>query len=114
MEHFLRFMGSVSFQFCRELDKHTAAIYGELRALLTQKYDPERRKKKWLDALEEPTTSQKLGVQENDLWITCQAINLGATLVTTDCKMRRLLEIIPKRYIGDEDAGFTYRIWPTG
>ena len=108
---FVAFINSISFQFSIEIDKHAAMIYGELRALLTEKYDPKRKSKKWLDALQEPTASKKLGVQENDLWITCQAINLGATLVTADKKMGRLLEIIPQKYIGTQDAGFFYQIW---
>ena len=49
-------------------------------------------------------------MQENDLWITSQAISLGATLITTD-KMRHLIEIIPGKYIGDEKEGFHYQIW---
>ena len=110
-EEFLQFINSITFQFCKEIDKHAALIYGELRALLTDRYDSRHKNKKWIDILEDPTTSQKLGVQENDLWITCQAINLGATLVTTDKKMKRLFEIIPNSYIGNEEEGFYYQIW---
>ena len=110
-EEFAKFINSINFQFCMEIDKHTANVYGELRALLTKKYDPARKKKKWIDALEDPTTSQRLGVQENDLWITCNAINLGVTLVTADTKMNRLLEIIPKKHFGNEKEGFNYQIW---
>lgn len=110
-DEFLKFIGSINFQFCKEIDKHTASIYGELRALLTKKYDPKHKKRKWIDALEDPATSKKLGVQENDLWITCHAINLGAVLVTADKKMERLLEIIPKKYLGDKKSGFSYQIW---
>jgi len=110
-EEFLKFIDSIMFQFCKEIDKHAALIYGELRALLTDRYDPRRKNKKWIDAIEDPTTSQKLGVQENDLWITCQAINLGATLVTADKKMKHLFAIIPEKYIGDENDGFYPWIW---
>jgi predicted nucleic acid-binding protein len=110
-EEFLAFINSINFQFCKYIDKHTASIYGELRALLTEKYDPNRKKTKWIDALEDPTTSQRLGVQENDLWITCHAINLGVTLVTADTKIDRLLEIIPQKYIGNKKEGFCYQIW---
>lgn len=31
---FMAFLDSISFQFCKDMDKHTAMIYGELRALL--------------------------------------------------------------------------------
>ena len=110
-EEFLGFINSIPFQFCKEIDKHAAFIYGELRALLTKRYDPEGRKKSWIDSLEDPTNSEKLGVQENDLWITCQAINLEATLITADKKMKRLFEIIPERYFGNEDEGFCFQIW---
>ena len=52
-----------------------------------------------------------LGVQESDLWITSQAINLGATLVTVDKKMKRIFEIVPDYYIGDEEEGFYPQMW---
>lgn len=110
-DELLTFISSINFQFCKEIDKHTASIYGELRALLTKKYDPKHRKKKWIDALEDPATSKRLGVQENDLWITCHAMNLGVTLITADKKMGRLLEIIPKKYFDNEKGGFSYQIW---
>ena len=108
---FLAFINAINFQFCKDIDKHTAEIYGKLRALLTEKYDPMHKKTRWIDVLECPITSQRLGVQENDLWITCQAINMGVTLVTADAKMNRLFEIVPKKYIGNKKEGFCYQIW---
>ena len=110
-EEFLEFINSIPFQFCQEIDKHAALIYGKLRALLTEKYDPKRKSKSWIDILEDPTTSKKLQINENDLWITCQAINLEATLITADKKMKHLFEIIPGKYIGTKDEGFYPQIW---
>ncbi|MBN2374764.1 MAG: type II toxin-antitoxin system VapC family toxin [Sedimentisphaerales bacterium] len=109
-DEFLEFINSIDFQFCKEIDKHTAMIYGELRALIANKYDP-KGKKNFIDAYEDPTTFQQLGVQESDLWITSQAINLGATLVTADKKMKRIFDLIPMEYIGNKEEGFWPDVW---
>jgi len=106
-----KFFETKTFQFCKEIDKHTAQIYGELRAILTNKYDPKRKSRRWIDTLEDPSTSKKLQIQENDLWIVSQAINFGVTFITADKKMKPLLEIIPQKYIDNKAEGFCYQIW---
>ena len=108
---FEKFLKTINFKVHFDLDNHTTEIYGQLRAILTKKYDPQGKNRKWLDTLEDPTTSKKLGIQENDLFITAQAIKYGMTLVTADKKMKRIFEIIPEEYLGDEKNGFYYEIW---
>lgn len=77
------------------IDKHTAKTYGELRARLFEKYAPKDKKRKGLrpEQLIDPVTSLELGIQENDLWITAQAVTFNLTLVTNDKKMGRIHEV---------------------
>lgn len=75
------------------IDIHTAKMYGELRALLFNKYTP-REKKRVLrpEQLINPVTSKELGIQENDLWIAAQAMARNLILVTSD-KLSRIHEV---------------------
>ncbi|MCJ7721856.1 PIN domain-containing protein [Candidatus Bathyarchaeota archaeon] len=76
-----------------EIDAHTANKYGELRALLFDKYAPKRRKSGLRpEQLIDPVTSMELGIQENDLWIAAQAITRNLTLITSD-KLCRIREV---------------------
>ena len=76
-----------------EIDIHTADKYGEMRALLFDKYAPKKRKSGLRpEQLIDPITSRELGIQENDLWIAAQAITRNLTLVTTD-KLNRIREV---------------------
>jgi len=77
------------------IDKHVAKTYGELRARLFEKYAPKDKKKRGLrpEQLIDPVTSLELGIQENDLWITAQAVTFNLTLVTNDKKMVRIREV---------------------
>jgi len=110
-KNFEKFLNGINFKVYRNFDNHTMEIYGQLRALLAKKYRYSNKKVKWLEELRDPTTSKKLGIQENDLWITAHAINYDVTLVTADKKMERIFEIIPKKYLGNENEGFYYDIW---
>ena len=76
-----------------EIDIHTANKYGELRALLFEKYAPKRRKPGLRpEQLIDPVTSRELGIQENDLWIAAQAMVRNMTLATDD-KLIRIHEV---------------------
>ena len=110
-DNFEKFLKTIKFTVYCDFDSQTTEIYGRLRAILTKKYDPKGKNRKWLDTLEDPTTSKKLGIQENDLLLTAQAIKYGMTLVTADKKIKRIFEIIPKEYIGNENNGFYFEIW---
>jgi len=78
-----------------DIDMHTANKYGELRAMLFNKYAQKQKRKKNLrpEQLVDPVTSLELGIQENDLWITAQAMVKNLTLVTND-KLTRIREVV--------------------
>ena len=80
------------------INKHVAKEYGKLRARLFEKYAPKNKRTKGLrpEQLIDPVTSLELGIQENDLWITAQAVTFNLTLVTNDQKMKRIHDIAGK------------------
>lgn len=69
-----------------EITEDAAEYYGKLRAWLFNHRMPRplRGKKKSLEQLRDPVSDERLGIQENDLWIVSQAIAAEAILVTTD------------------------------
>ena len=79
----------------RNVDQHTAKIYGEIRGNLFRKYSPRNRRgrltRKRVEELTERTTGQELGIQENDIWILSTAMQHNLILITWD-RMRRLVE----------------------
>lgn len=88
-----------------DIDRHVAKTYGIIRAQLFEEYAPgeKKKKKRRPEQLIDPITSQKLGIQENDLWITAQALTRNFTLVTTDKKMRRIFDLVK--------GTLSYEIW---
>ena len=89
---FLRFVRSKCPQTF-DIDIHTAKKYGELRVMLFEKFTPNNEKKyKWPEQCIDPATSRELGIQENDLWITAQAMTRNLVLVTND-KLNRIQEV---------------------
>ena len=91
---FRKFISGIS-PWLVPINRHTAKIYGELRARLFEKYAPNNKRPKGLrpEQLIDPVTSLELGIQENDLWITAQAATFNLTLVTNDKKMNRIHDI---------------------
>lgn len=77
-----------------EIDRHVGEPYGRLRAWLVKHYAPKsrRRKLRSLSELTDPVTDLELGIQENDLWLSSQAIATDSILVTDDKKMDRIVE----------------------
>lgn len=69
-----------------ELSADAAAVYGDLRTRLFNKYAPgEKRKPKMRpEQLVDPATAKELQIQENDLWLCAQAMAHGLVLVTND------------------------------
>ena len=82
-----------------KINKHTANIYGELRAKLFKKYAPKTKRTKGLrpEELRCPASSKELQIQENDLWMVAQAINYNYTFVTRD-EMNAIKSIAPKGF----------------
>ena len=78
-----------------KIDRHISKIYGEIRAILFDKYAPGKLRKKGMrpEQLVDPCSSLQLQIQENDLWIVAQAINWSLVLATNDKKMRRIWEV---------------------
>lgn len=88
------FIHHQSEQEMLRVDKHISDIYGELRTSLFEKY-VRKGKNKRPEQLIDPVTATEIGIDENDLWITAQAITYNLTLITND-KMQRIFSITPK------------------
>ncbi len=75
--------------------RHTALYYGPLRGRLFEKYAPKekRTKKKRPEQLIHPITGERLGIDENDLWLVSQAIERRLVFVTDDA-MDRIRDIL--------------------
>jgi tRNA(fMet)-specific endonuclease VapC len=79
------------------IDRHTAEVYGWIRAMLFGQYSPRDRRgrlqTKAPEDLVEPTTGKALGIQENDLWIVSTAVQYDLRFITNDQAegMRRIL-----------------------
>ena len=74
----------------REITKHTAAEYAELRKNLAVAYLPDLirgKRARWVDQWVDRATGEALQIDENDLWICAQARECNLTLFTTDEKM---------------------------
>jgi len=69
-----------------EVVTHVTEYYGMLKAWLMNNFSPRtmRGKAARLRQLVDPTTTEKLGVQENDVWIAAQAMTFNLVLVTHD------------------------------
>lgn len=81
-----------------DIDRHTTSIYAVVRGELFKRYAPRDKRgrltKKRPEELRDRTTSQDLGIQENDLWIVSVAVQYDLQLVTQDERMQRILEIV--------------------
>lgn len=77
-----------------DITRHTSYVYGCLRARLFERFSPHeyrtKRMRPW--QLVDPVSEEKLGIQENDLWIAAQAFEMNLVLVTHD-RMRRICAI---------------------
>lgn len=74
----------------REISKHTAAEYAELRKNLAVAHLPtliRAQRPRWVDQWVDRVTQETLQIDENDLWICAQAREWNLTLFTTDEKM---------------------------
>ena len=82
-----------------DVDKNTSKVYGEIRADLFRKYGSKNSKNKvttkQVENLRELTSARELGIQENDLWIVCTAVQYNLEFVTLDSGsgMKRIVDI---------------------
>ena len=81
------------------IDKHTAQVYGTLRAKLFNKYAPTVKRTQGLrpEELKTPINSKELQIQENDLWLVAQAIVYNYTFVTRD-NMHAIKSVAPRKF----------------
>ena len=87
---------------------HTASVYAEVKAKVAHKYLPKALRKegrpKYVEEWKDKVTGQKLGVDENDLWMCAQAKERGLVFVTADKPIQR---------ISDADPGVVLRVIET-
>lgn len=86
------------------ISKATGSAYAELKTQLFDKFSPkDNRSKRRVEQLVVPTTGHALGVDENDVWITAQAIEHKLILVSHD-KMHNIKAVANQTgLIGFED-----------
>ncbi len=88
-----------------KVTKETGEAYAEIKIRLFEKFAPHerRRKDRRVEQLKDPLTGLALGVDENDVWITAQAIEHKLILVSHD-KMHNIREVANQAgLIGFED-----------
>ena len=66
------------------IDETTATIYGQLKALLFNKFAPKERNKR------RKTKMLDLGFDENDLWIAAIALQRNLIVVSADSDFSRM------------------------
>lgn len=78
-----------------DVTHHTAAVYADIKARIAHKYlagvlrkDRPKYVQDWVDR----ATDQKLGIDENDLWMCAQAKERELVFVTADGRMQRIAE----------------------
>lgn len=74
----------------REITKHTAADYAELRKKLAVTHLSalvRSQRPRWISQWKDRVTGERLQIDENDLWICAQAREHNLTVLTTDEKM---------------------------
>jgi predicted nucleic acid-binding protein len=82
-----------------DLTHHTAAAYADLKASVAQKYLAKvlrRDRPKYVEEWVDKATGQKLGIDENDLWMCAQTKERGLVLVTADARMARIRDADPE------------------
>jgi len=88
-----------------KVTKETGEAYAEIKTRLFEKFAPHERRRKGgrVEQLKDPLTGLALGVDENDVWITAQAIEHKLILVSHD-KMHNIRDVANQAgLIGFED-----------
>jgi len=81
-----------------DITHHTAAIYADIKARIAQKYLAKTLRKdrpKYIEEWVDKATGQKLGIDENDLWMCAQAKERDLVFVTADGRMKRISDADP-------------------
>ncbi|MBM3550236.1 MAG: type II toxin-antitoxin system VapC family toxin [Alphaproteobacteria bacterium] len=68
-----------------EVGRYTAEAFGYVKSnLALQRVDIQRRLPRWVEAWSDRVTGQLLQIDENDLWITAQAMERNLVVLTSD------------------------------
>lgn len=81
-----------------DITHQTASVYAEVKARIAQKYLARMLRKdrpKYIEEWVDKATGQKLGIDENDLWMCAQAKERDLVIVTADGRMRRIADADP-------------------
>lgn len=81
-----------------DITHHTALVYAEMKARIAQKYLAKtlrRDRPKYIEEWVDKATGQKLGIDENDLWMCAQAKERDIVFVTADLRMKRIRDADP-------------------
>lgn len=82
-----------------DITHHTAAVYADIKARVAQKYLAKvlrRDRPKYIEEWVDKATGQKLGIDENDLWMCAQAKERDVIFVTADTRMKRISDADPE------------------
>lgn len=82
-----------------DITHHTASVYAEVKARIAQKYLAKVLRKdrpKYIEEWVDQATGQKLGIDENDLWMCAQAKERDLIFVTADGRMKRIPDADPE------------------
>jgi len=78
--------------------RNTASVYAELKASIAQKYLAKVLRKdrpKYIEEWVDKATGQKLGIDENDLWMCAQAKERDLIFVTAVRRVKRTPDADP-------------------
>ncbi len=81
-----------------DITHHTASVYADMKARIAQKYLAKVLRKdrpKYIEEWVDKATGQKLGIDENDLWMCAQAKERDLIFVTADARMKRIPDADP-------------------
>src|SRR6266446_1989155 len=87
-----------AFRLIKDVDKHTVEPYSDIRTALFTEFGHRNKegqiKKRRPESLVDETTSEQLGIEENDLWMAAIAVQYNMIFVSDD-KMKRIKKVWP-------------------
>ena len=81
-----------------DIGPHTASVYAEVKAKVAHTYLPKALRKegrpKYVEEWKNKITGQRLGIDENDLWMCAQAKERGLVFVNADKPIQRISDAV--------------------
>jgi tRNA(fMet)-specific endonuclease VapC len=75
-----------------EVGRYTAEAYGYVKSSVAyQQIDIQRRLPRWVEAWSDRVTGELLQIDENDLWISAQAVERNFVVITSDGDFTRII-----------------------